>query len=112
VDRWRRRLALVLGIVFIVAGIFETIRAARSGDGGIPFWFGGLCGGGALILVATFALAGRRWLSFALTAAGCLTASLATAWTLFMPIFAIALLALALLHALKTTTPGSGPAPG
>ena len=88
-DRWRRRLALVLGIVFILAGIAETARAIRSGDGGLAFWFGSLCGGGALILVGTFSLSRRRWLSFTLTALGCIAAATATMWTLVLALLSV-----------------------
>jgi hypothetical protein len=105
VDRWRHRLALVLGIIFILDGIAETIRAIRSGDGGIPFWFGSLCGGGTLILVATFALARRPWLAFCLTAIGCLAAATATMWTLVLPLFATLLLVLTLLRAIHGIQP-------
>jgi hypothetical protein len=100
VDRWRRRLALALGIGFILDGIAETVRAFRSGDGGLLFWFGSLCGGGALILVATFALPRRPWLAFSLTAVGCIAAAIATMWTFILPLLAILLLVLALLRAI------------
>jgi hypothetical protein len=107
VDGWRRRLALVLGIVFILDGIAETVRAIRSGDGGLLFWFGSLCGGGTLILVATFALSRRLWLSFSLTAVGCLAAAIATMWTLILPLLATLLLVLALLRAIHGIQPVS-----
>ncbi len=113
-DRWRRRLALVLGIIFILDGIAETVRAIRSDAGGLIFWFGSLCGGGALILLGTFALSRRLWLSFALTAVGCLAAGIATAWTIILPLLATSLLVLALLRAFNgmqpaTPSPASGP---
>jgi hypothetical protein len=110
VDKWRRRLALVLGIVFILTGIAETVRAVRSGDGGLAFWFGSLCGGGTLILVGTFPLARRRWLSFMLTALGCLSAAIATMWTFILPLLATLLLTLALLRAIREIRPAN-PAP-
>jgi hypothetical protein len=101
VDRWRRALALVLGVVFILLGIAETIRAIRSGDGGLPFWFGSLCVGGTLILVGTFALSRKVWLSFSLTAMGGLAAANATMWTIILPLLAALLLVLALLRAIQ-----------
>ena len=73
-DKWRRVLALVGSVVFILLGIGETVRAIRSGDGGLPFWFGSLCVGGVLILLGTFALSRKVWLSFGLTAIGSVTA--------------------------------------
>jgi hypothetical protein len=100
-------LALVLGIVFILTGIAETVRAVRSGDGGLPFWFGSLCGGGTLILVGAFSLSRRRWLSFSLTAIGCLAAATATMWTLVLPLLATLLLVLALLRAIREIQPAN-----
>ena len=100
-EKWRRRLALVLGIVFILTGIAETVRAVRSGDGGLPFWFGSLCGGGTLILVGAFSLSRRRWLSFSLAAAT------ATMWTLVLPLLATLLLVLALLRAIREIQPAN-----
>ncbi|HEY6683138.1 MAG TPA: hypothetical protein VI030_09200 [Propionibacteriaceae bacterium] len=38
-EKWRRRLALTLGIAFILGGVAETARAFGSGDGGVLFWF-------------------------------------------------------------------------
>jgi hypothetical protein len=101
VEKWQRRLALALGLTFILGGIAETARAVRSGDGGLLFWFGSLCGGGALILVATFALSRRPWLAFGLTALGCIAAANATMWTLVFPLLATLLLVLALLRAIQ-----------
>ena len=105
VDRWRRRLALLLGAVFILAGIAETVRALRSGDGGLPFWFGSLCGGGTLILVGTFALSRRVWLSFILTAVGCLAATIATMWTIILPLLSVLLVVLTLRWAVQASEP-------
>jgi hypothetical protein len=111
VDRWRRRLALVLDVVFILAGIAETGFAVRSGDGGVPFWFGSLCGGGALILVGTFSLSRRRWLAFSLTAGGCLAAANAIMWTIVLPLLAALLLTLALLRAIHEIQPARSDLP-
>jgi hypothetical protein len=100
VDGWRRALALVLGVIFILLGIAETIRAFRGGDGGLLFWFGSLCVGGTLILIGTFALSRKVWLSFSLTAMGGLAAANATMWTIILPLLAALLLVLALLRAI------------
>jgi hypothetical protein len=107
VDKWRRRLALLLGAVFILAGIAETLRAIRSGDGGLAFWFGSLCGGGTLILVGTFALSRRVWLSFILTTVGCRAAAIATMWTIILPPLAVLLLVLALRCAIQVSEPAT-----
>jgi hypothetical protein len=98
-------LALVLGAGFIVLGLAETIYAARGHTGGVPFWFGSLCGGGTLILVGTFALSRRNWLSFSLTALGSIAAAAATMWTIILPLVTAVLVALALIRALKLTKP-------
>jgi hypothetical protein len=103
VDKWRHALALVLGVVFILLGIAETVRAIRSGDGGLPFWFGSLCVGGVLILIGTFALSRNVWLSFSLTAAGSLAAANATMWTIILPLLAAVLLVLTLLRAVRAS---------
>jgi len=101
VDKWRRVLALVLGVGFILLGIAETVFAIRGGSGGVPFWFGSLCVGGALILIGTFALSRKIWLSFSLTAIGSLAAANATMWTIIVPLLAAILLVLALLRAIR-----------
>ena len=51
-DRPRLRfwLTLGLGLLYVAAGIAESVRAVTSGDGGLWFWFGTLVGGGALVL--------------------------------------------------------------
>ena len=102
-DRWRRGLTLGLGVVFILAGLTETYRAVSSGDGGVVFWFGSLCGGGTLIIIGAFALARKTWLSFSLTAIGCLAGANATMWTLILRLLAATLLALALMRALQVS---------
>jgi hypothetical protein len=94
-------MALVLGVGFICLGIAETIRAILSGDGGVPLWFGSLCVGGTLILIGTFALSRKVWLSFSLTAVGSLAAANATMWTIVLPLLAALLLVLALLRAIQ-----------
>ena len=100
-DKWRRVLALVLGVGFILLGIAETAFAIRGGTGGWPFWFGSLCVGGALILIGTFSLPRRVWLSFSLTAIGSVAAANATMWTIIVPLLAATLLILALLRAIR-----------
>jgi hypothetical protein len=87
--------------MFIILGIAETVRAARGGTGGVPFWFGSLCGGGTLILVGTFALWRRTWLSFSLTALGSTAVVIATMWTIILPLVAALLVVLALITALR-----------
>lgn len=94
----RRRLtdilAMSLGGLYVVAGIAETIRAVVTGDGGIPFWFGSLVGGGALILLGTLGLRGRPRLARGLVTVGCLAGVLATLWTIVIPLFALTVVVL------------------
>ena len=98
----RRRLtdilALLLGVLYVVAGIAETTRAIATGDGGIPFWFGSLVGGGAMILLGTLAFRRRPWLYCSLVTLGCLAGVLATMWTLVIPIIALVVIVLAVLR--------------
>ena len=101
VDKWRRVLALVLGVGFILLGIAETVFAIPGGAGAILIWFGFLCVGGALILIGTFALSRKVWLSFSLTAVGSLAAANATMWTITVPLFAALLVVLALVRAIQ-----------
>jgi hypothetical protein len=63
-------------------------------------WFGSLCVGGALILIGTFALSRRVWLSFSLTAVGTFAAANATIWTIIVPPAAL-LVVLALVRAIQ-----------
>jgi hypothetical protein len=98
----RRRLTDILtvfvGVLYIVAGIAETTRAIVTGDGGIPFWFGSLVGGGALILLGTLAFRHRPWLYRSLITVGCLAGVLATMWTLVIPLVALTVVVLAVLR--------------
>ena len=69
-----------------------------AGDGGIPFWFGSLVGGGAMVLLGALAFRHRPWLSFGLITVGCLAGAVATMWTLVIPLVALAVIVLALLR--------------
>ena len=95
------RLAAFVGGLFIVLGIIEVAVRVLSDDpldwDAVVFWSLSLCGGGALILAGRFA-ARTGWLSKGLIAVGCLLGSIATAWTILLPILAIALLALTMLE--------------
>lgn len=91
-----RRLGIGLGVVFIGLGIAETVRLIVTGDGGFLFWFGTLCGGGTLVLVGTLRLRTRPTLASIVTIVGTLAGSVATAWTLVLPIAAMTLIVLRL----------------
>lgn len=95
------RLAAFVGGLFIVLGIIEVAVRALSDDPldwvAVAFWSLSLCGGGALILIGRFA-ARTGWASKGLVVVGCLVGSIATAWTLLLPILSVALLALTMLE--------------
>ncbi|WP_350275615.1 hypothetical protein [Kribbella sp. HUAS MG21] len=95
-----RRLGICLGVLFVGLGVAETVRALVTGDGGLAFWFGTLVGGGTLILLSTVRLQARPGLSLGALIIGALAASVATAWTVVLPLLALLLIVLRL-----TTTP-------
>ena len=82
-------LTVSLGLLYIAAGIAETTRAIVTGDGGIPFWFGSLVGGGGLILLGTLGFRHRPWLACGLITIGCFAGAVATMWTLVVPLIAL-----------------------
>ena len=87
--RW---LGTFFGSIFFLLGVLETIRVLVSGDGGLLFWFGALCGGGTLVLLGTLRLKSRPLLSLGVVILGALAGSLATAWTLVLPLLALLLI--------------------
>jgi hypothetical protein len=98
----RRRLTdiltVFLGFLYVAAGIAETTRAVVTGDGGIPFWFGSLVGGGAMILLGSLVFRNRLRLSSTFIVLGCLAGVIATTWTLAVPILALTVMVLTVLR--------------
>jgi hypothetical protein len=86
VHRWSWWFGLGLGGLLVAAGIGETVRLVRSGDGGFLFWFPTLVGGGLLVLGGTLLRPRRPILGFVLTTVGCVAAILPTAWTVIVPV--------------------------
>jgi hypothetical protein len=84
-------LGLVLGGLLVVAGVAETVRLVRTGDGGLWFWFPTLVGGGALVVAGTLLLPRSPTLGCVLTTAGALAGILPTMWTLVVPILLVVL---------------------
>ena len=80
---------VVLGVLYVVAGILETIRVVTTGDGGLLFWFGTLVGGGTALLLGSLVFGGRPRLSRTLVVVGALAGVLATSWTLVVPLLAL-----------------------
>ena len=104
VEKLTDRLPVVLGGLYLVAGVAETIRVVSSGDGGLAFWFGSLVGGGVLVLLGALGFRERPRLSAGLVTVGALAGMLATMWTLVVPVLAIAVIVLVIRRA------GAGPA--
>jgi hypothetical protein len=102
-----RRLGIVVGSSFLLSGILETIRVLTSGDGGLAFWFGSLFGGGSLVLLGTLGLRSHPLLALVAVTVGALAGSLATAWTLVLPLLALWLVAMRALSTLRN--PARGP---
>ena len=101
-----RRLGIVVGASFLLAGILETFRVLTSGDGGLVFWFGSLCGGGAMVLLGTLGLRSRPLLALAAVTIGALAGSLATAWTLVLPVLALWLVVMRAVRTLGNSAQG------
>lgn len=71
-----------------------------SAPGALAFWLPALWGGGALVLLGVFATRPERpWLSVALVSAGACAGSLATLWTVVLPLIAMALVLLTIRRA-------------
>jgi hypothetical protein len=101
-----RRLGIVVGSSFLLAGTLETIRVLTSGDGGLAFWFGSLFGGGAMVLLGTLGLRSHPLLALVAVTVGALAGSLATAWTLVLPVLALWLVVMRAVSTLGNPAPG------
>jgi hypothetical protein len=88
--RWIRILGGVVGGVYLVMGAAELASHVDE-PASLAFWLPSLWGGGALVLYGVF---GRSPASAKLVTAGALIGMVATAWTLIVPIVAIALVVL------------------
>jgi hypothetical protein len=82
---------ILLGGLLVAAGIAETVRLVRSGDGGFGFWFGTLVGGGVLVLAGTLLLPRKPVTGCVLTTIGCVAGLLPTMWTVVVPLMLAAL---------------------
>jgi hypothetical protein len=103
--RLTRRLTLALGVLYIAAGIAETVRVLRSGDGGLWFWCGTLIGGGSLVLGGLVTARRHPRVGGALICIGCLLGIVATTWTIVVPLFALWVV---VLNVRELTAPDSG----
>lgn len=89
-------LTLGLGLLYIAAGIAESVRAVSSDDGGLWFWFGTLVGGGALVLAGMAVPSRHPNVGRTLICVGSMMGILATAWTIVVPLIAVTVVALTL----------------
>ena len=91
--RW---LTWVVGVAFVGLGVAEVSTRLFSSEPtdveAVAFWFISLCGGGALILAGRFVVPRPSGWSITMVATGCILGTLATAWTLVLPVLAVTLL--------------------
>ena len=103
--RW---LACGVGGVFIVLGVVEVAVRVRSSDPidteAVVYWFVTLCGGGTLVLLGSFVITRPGW-ALAAVVLGCLMGTIATIWTLVLPVAALALVVLSILQVGKPDLP-------
>jgi hypothetical protein len=94
--RLARSLALALGLLYLAAGLAESVRAVSSGDGGLWFWCGSLVGGGVLVLAGLRLRDRRPEVGRSLVCVGAVMGILATGWTVVVPVLALAVVVLEL----------------
>ena len=82
-----------LGSIYLVFGVLEGITHLDE-PASLAFWLPALIGGGTLVLVGVFRVTKPGWLSILLVGGGLFAASLATAWTVLLPVVAAALFVL------------------
>ena len=87
-------MTLGLGLLYVAAGVAESVRAVTSGDGGLWFWFGTLVGGGALVLSGMAVSSRHPNVGRTLICVGSMMGVLATGWTLVVPLIAVAVVVL------------------
>jgi len=106
---WTWWFGLFLGTLLVAAGIAETVRVVRSGDGGLAFWFGTLVGGGILVLTGTLLLPRRPVPGCVLTSIGCLAGVVPTLWTLIVPMMLLALMIVSARQAARSMNDETAP---
>jgi len=96
-SRWASILGGTLGILYLVLGVLELVTHLDE-PMSLFFWIPALVGGGVLVLVGVFHVTRPRWLSVGLVATGLFAATLATAWTIVVPVAALFLAVLVVLR--------------
>ena len=108
--RAARWLAGGVGSAFIVLGVVEVAVRVLSSDPidteAVVYWFVTLCGGGTLVLLGSFVITRPGW-ALAAVLVGCLMGTIATIWTLVLPVAALALVVLSILQVGKPTLAAS-----
>ena len=99
-DRWTRRLGAALGIIYVALGVAESITHLDE-PGSLVFWAPALLGGGTLVLLGVFIVREPGWLSTSLVGVGLLGATVATAWTIILPLAAIGLFVMVALRSTR-----------
>lgn len=88
---WTRRLSLLLGGLYAVACVAETVAHL---DGGLAFWFGTLFVASVLVLAGTLRPTTNPFVSGCLVALGAALGMVPTAWTVVVPLLAIVVIVL------------------
>lgn len=86
-----RPLGLVVGSLLLIFGAIECTVSMVNRDPVFFFWFPSLIGGGALVLLGTFKAGTHPRMSLAALLIGLVLGSLATAWTILIPLLAVVL---------------------
>ena len=90
VRRYTSLLGGTLGSLYVLFGAIELI-AKRDDPVSLLFWLPALWGGAALVLGGVFFVRTPLWLPIAMVLTGLAGATLATAWTVVVPLAAVAL---------------------
>jgi hypothetical protein len=94
--RWTRRLGIVLGLVFAVDCVIETL--AHRSDG-VAYWFGTTFAATVLVLAGSLHRWANPFIGAILVAVGAAVGLLPTAWTVVVPVFAFGVVALTIVDA-------------
>ena len=87
-------LTLGLALLYLAAGIAESVQALSDPEGNLWFWFGTLIGGGALILAGLAVPSRHPNVGRTLICVGSMMGVLATTWTIVVPLIAVTVVVL------------------
>jgi hypothetical protein len=89
-------LTLGLSLLYVAAGIAESVQAVQDPEGNLWFWFGTLIGGGALMLAGMIVSSRHPNVGRGLICVGSMMGVVATTWTVVVPLIAVAVVVLTL----------------